>query len=199
MASTLSTSLYTSAMTLYTLGIYRVYYFKKRFRSQANPDARSDQDIYFEMLASYHLWGDTLSEMNAAWRAARDVCILLLSISVIQFDAGENRLSVAILQIDVVAGTIFARTSAISAFLFATMGLVLSHLYTSKKLDLNSRSIIDKWVKASMSIDTVTSVEFWACLVLPFSCTIWSVFYPVFIYSSNIEDRKGRVYFLWQH
>lgn len=73
-----------------------------------------------------------------------------LRISVIQFDAGENRLSVAILQIDVVAGTIFARTSAISAFLFATMGLVLSHLYTSKKLDLNSRSIIDKWVKVCL-------------------------------------------------
>ncbi|PPQ88730.1 hypothetical protein CVT25_009688 [Psilocybe cyanescens] len=180
MASALLASLYISAMTVYTLGIYRTYYFKKRFISQADYNTGSTQDNYLNMLASYQLWGNILLEMKATWRTTRDICILLMPYVVrlhdplTQIDAGGDRLSIAILQINLVSGTIFARTSAISAFMFATMGLVLSHIYTSKKLDLNDRRIIDKWVKTSLSIDRAESVEFWVCLILPISCTIWS-------------------------
>lgn len=66
-------------MTVYTLGLYRIYYLKKRFPTPAagfNPE--SEQDMYLQMLASYQLWGDMLLGMKPTWKAARDSCILLV-------------------------------------------------------------------------------------------------------------------------
>lgn len=81
MASFFSTSLLTSsyalAMTVYTFGIYRHFYRKKRLTAQALTHTRPDQEAYLALLAGY-LWEDIMSEMKAAWKTARDLCVLLL-------------------------------------------------------------------------------------------------------------------------
>ncbi|PPR04161.1 hypothetical protein CVT26_003807 [Gymnopilus dilepis] len=142
---------------LYTLGTYRFFSAKFRFRERSQSSSAAIFD------STYAQWIKTLRRMCSLWRLARVGCGLLLP------------LSIALLQLSDVSQTVFVRTCTITTAIFAAAGLLSSGSYLFLRSELKNQGMRIKWVEASRHSATAESIEFWTFLALPLTSLFWAI------------------------
>ncbi|KAF9552401.1 hypothetical protein CPC08DRAFT_822877 [Agrocybe pediades] len=148
--------------TLYTIGICHLYFEKFRMRPE-----RSSMSARRSSVAgvdpTHAQWLTVVRRMCGIWRLARVGCGLLLP------------LSVALLQIDGVVTTVFAKTCVISTAIFAGAGILSSAMYLFCRRQLSSGKNREKWKEASAEPTGLKTAVFWTCLALPVTTLLWAV------------------------
>ncbi|KAF4615666.1 hypothetical protein D9613_012518 [Agrocybe pediades] len=119
--------------TLYTFGICHLYFEKFRMK----PEERNSISIRTSSVVgvdpTHAQWLKVVRRMCGIWRLARVGCGLLLP------------LSVALLQIEGVVTTVFAKTCAISTAIFAGTGVLSSAMYLFCRKQLSGGENREKW------------------------------------------------------
>ncbi|KDR69208.1 hypothetical protein GALMADRAFT_145609 [Galerina marginata CBS 339.88] len=145
---------------IYSAGMYRVYYARFRLKDR---EGGSRLEVIYD--SNYAQWAKTVRRMCGIWRLVRVGCGLLLPVSI------------ALLQINGVIDSVFARTCTIVTAIFSGAGLLTSGVYLFHRQELKDEITRRKWAHASRHPSEMESIEFWTCLALPVISLIWSILF----------------------
>ena len=84
-----------------------------------------------------------------------------------------NRTSVAFLQIQDVLDNVYPRTFAVLTFILSGASFVASYIFIANATSLDSEEKYRRWESASRLPNTLASLDFWACMSLPFTSMVW--------------------------
>jgi len=84
-----------------------------------------------------------------------------------------NRTSVAFLQIQNVLDNVYPRTFAILTFILSGASFAASYIFIANATSLDCDEKFRQWESASRQPNTLASLDFWACLSLPFTSMVW--------------------------
>ncbi|KAF9552405.1 hypothetical protein CPC08DRAFT_790222 [Agrocybe pediades] len=152
--------------TLYTFGICHLYFDKFRMKAKGNSISSRTSSIV-GVDPTHEQWLKVVRKMCGIWRLARVGCGLLLP------------LSIALLQIEGVVTTVFAKTCAISTAIFAGTGVLSSAMFLFCRKQLSGGENREKWKEASKGPTGLRTAVFWTCLALPLTtllcivCIVW--------------------------
>ncbi|KDR78776.1 hypothetical protein GALMADRAFT_137782 [Galerina marginata CBS 339.88] len=117
------------------------------------------------LIFGYNQWNENLLHMKRLWTIMRKICVLLIP------------LSLAFFQVNGVGDNFYVRTSALSSCISSSAGLFISNWYLIRSLSFTSKEIRREWVKASRSLRTKETTDFWVFISLPISCVARAIFF----------------------